>query len=117
MQVTNSDMRKHPRFDLKQPLRVFDTLSGEDMGMLVNVSEEGMMLLGDKPVVSDGVYQVSIPLQSIPENDVSLSIGVECLWSNGADMDGKNWSGFRIIDISENEKSLLSHMIEQLQAS
>lgn len=61
MQVTNSDMRKHPRFDLKQPLRVLDTLSGDDMGMLVNVSEEGMMLLGQKSIVCDGVYQIAIP--------------------------------------------------------
>jgi hypothetical protein len=110
-------MRKHPRFDLKQPLRVVDTLSGDDMGMLVNVSQEGMMLLGDKPIVSDGVYQVSIPLKSIPKEDISLSIGVECLWTNDADIEGKNWSGFRIIDISAHEQSMLNHMIEQLGAS
>ena len=117
MQVTNNDMRKHPRFDVQHPLRVLDTLSGEDMGMLVNVSKEGMMLLGDKAVVNDGVYQVTIPLKLIPEEDLSLSIGIECLWSNSADIEGKSWSGFRIIDISASEQSLLNHMIEQLQAS
>lgn len=117
MQVTNSEMRKHPRFDLKQPLRVIDNLSGEDMGMLVNVSQEGMMLLGDKTIVNDGVYQIHIPLKSEAEKDLSLSMGVECLWSNSDDADGKNWSGFRIIDISAHEQSMLNHMIEQLQAS
>jgi len=117
VQATNSDMRKHPRFNLKQPLLVVDDLSGENMGTLVNISQEGMMVFGNKTVVSDGVYHVSMPLKSEAGDDIVLSLGIECLWSNADDNDGKNWSGFKIIDISSEQQASLNQMIEQLSSN
>lgn len=112
MQAMGSEKRRHERIQLSSPLKAIDTLSGDCLGLLVNVSFEGLMLIGEKPVVDGAVYQVEIPLGD--EGAQTLSAGIECLWSSEADSEDKNWSGYRIIDISEDGKLLLEKIVSQL---
>lgn len=106
-----SDKRIHPRYSLNRPLIIFDSQSEERLGALVNVSEDGLMLLGERPCHDGNIYQVHIPLNM---ESVVLALGIECLWASDPDTDGKLWSGFRIIDISDSDKGLLVELIEQL---
>jgi hypothetical protein len=106
------ELRRHPRFEPRKPLHVYDTLSQVKMGLLANLSEEGMMIIGDKDVVDGAVYQIAVPLDSY-EKDV-LNVGVECLWSADAEVDKQYWSGYRIIDISDDNKLTLGLLIDAL---
>lgn len=103
------DKRRHERIRVSQPLKAIDTLSNDELGLVVNVSLEGMMLLGHKAVVDGAVYQANIAV-----DEKVLSLGVECLWTSEADSDAKSWSGYRIVDISEDNKSVLEALIEAL---
>lgn len=107
-----SEKRRHERFNVSSPLSVVDTISAQSLGVIVNVSVEGMMLLGAKDIVDGAVYQVDIPIE--PAEGLILSLGIECLWSADADSEGKSWSGFKIIDIGESDKHLLDQLIKQL---
>ena len=109
------ELRRHPRFEPKKPLNVYDTLSETRMGLLANLSAEGMMIIGDKDVVDGAVYQVDVPLDSHSED--KFTAGIECLWSTEAEIDNQYWSGYRIIDISDADQETLSHLIDVLEKS
>lgn len=112
MQVMGIEKRRHQRFELTNPLKVFDTFSNDMLGLVVNVSLQGLMLIGEKDVVDGAVYQVEIPLGA--DGEPILSIGVECLWASEADIEFKSWSGYRIIDISDENQALLENMISKM---
>ena len=109
----SKEQRQHPRFQLQASLEIFDTLSGDKMGILANISEQGLMVLGDKTLVDGAVYQVAVTMN----DGITLELGVECLWSSSGDTDSKSWSGFHIIDISEHAQSVLDTLIADLSRS
>ena len=111
MQAMGNEKRRHERVQITSPLQVIDTISDEVLGLVVNLSLEGLMLLGEKLVVDGAVYQIKMPLAG--EGSPELSAGIECLWSSEADSETKNWSGYRIIDIDDDNRSLLTKVIEQ----
>ncbi len=112
MPTTPSDQRRHTRYPLNRPVFVVNTVSSERLGTLVNVSEEGLMVFGDQPVRDGHVFQVNVTDEATSEH--ILYLGIECLWTNDADTESKIWSGYRIIDISDTDKELLSALIAQL---
>ncbi len=71
------------------------------------------MILGERDIVESAVYQASVSLL-VNDQESALSLGIECLWVSDADSDDKQWCGFRIIDISPDDRSLLAEVIEQL---
>jgi len=108
-----SEKRRSERFDVSSPLNVVDTISAQSLGIIVNVSAEGMMVLGAKDIVEGAVYQVDVPITSA-DNRI-LKLAIECLWSAEADSGGKYWSGYQVIDISDDNKVVLDQLISELQ--
>jgi len=108
-----SEKRRSERFDVSSPLNVVDTISAESLGIIVNVSAEGMMVLGAKDIVEGAVYQVDVPIASA-DNRI-LKLAIECLWSAEADSGGKYWSGYQVIDISEDNRVVLDQLISELK--
>ena len=115
MPVTDSDQRRHTRHTLSHPLVVIDSATEERIGTLVNLSFEGLMLIGSKEVNDGSVYQCHILLNPDASHTTALNFGIECLWTDEADSEGKYWSGYRIIDLSEENKTVLTNLITQLQ--
>lgn len=106
------EKRRQPRVELSNPLKVIDTMSSESLGLVVNLSADGMMLIGEKALVDGAVYQAEMPLN--PDEDATLKVGIECLWVSEADSENKNWSGFKIIDISEEDKTFLADLVASI---
>lgn len=111
MQAMGSDKRRHERVEIARPLKVIDTMSNQSLGLVVNISLEGLMLIGEKAVVDGAVYQVELPVNN---GDETLKLGIECLWSSEADSENKNWSGYRVIDICDEDKAALNSLIDQI---
>ena len=114
MPNTHSELRRHPRYSINRPLLVVNTLSAQKLGTLVNLSEEGLMLLGEEALGDGNVYQVSIAVSTGDSPEDVINIGIECLWVSAADSEDKVWSGHRIIDISETDQILMSALISQM---
>ena len=53
------EMRGRNRVEVSEVIHVADRQSGETLGQLVNISEEGFMLLGSQPVTEDNIFQLS----------------------------------------------------------
>ncbi|WNO09599.1 hypothetical protein [Teredinibacter sp. KSP-S5-2] len=103
----SDNRRRLTRVPVSQSVNVSDVLKGTSIGKLVNLHEEGFLLLGARDVNVNCVYQLKFQLSS-PINDVSaISIGAECLWKSETDGEDQHWAGFQIIDLSQSDKPIL----------
>jgi len=97
------EMRSHNRIEVSEVIHVTDRQTGEVLGQLVNISEEGFMLLGAKPVAEDNIFQLSLQFDNGSDNNSPIQIGVESLWCHASADQTQFWSGFYIIDISDED--------------
>jgi hypothetical protein len=99
------DNRRKDRIEVSEVIQVVDRQSGSTIGQLVNISEDGLMVLGKEPVPENSIYQLSLEFSddSVRAIDGPVMIGVESLWCHSSSDQAQYWSGFYIIDISEQD--------------
>ena len=104
------EMRSHERVEVSEVIRVIDRQTGADLGQLVNISEEGFMLLGSQPIAEDNILQLSLEFGSGENNTSPILIGVESLWCHSSNDQTQYWAGFYIIDISDEDLDRVRHL-------
>jgi len=99
------DKRNRKRVEVSEVIRVRDRQTGQDIGQLVNISEDGLMLLSPGPVPENTILLLSLEFEagSTSAVDGPLMIGVESLWSNSSSDQSQHWVGCYIIDISDED--------------
>ncbi len=108
--------RKYPRHRLEEPIKITDRFSNEELGVLANISLDGIMIVGRNPLSKDSIYQIALTLPDEIEGKQQVEMGVDCLWVNASAEDaGLHWSGCQIIDYAESDVLLLERIIEQLK--
>lgn len=100
------DSRSQKRIEVSEVIRVVDRQTGTTIGQLVNISEDGLMILSTEPVAENCIFQLSLEFSEDSENAAGgpLPIGVESLWINSSGDQSQHWVGFYIIDISESDQ-------------
>lgn len=106
------EKRRLPRAVADTNVLVQDVNTGLHLGLVVNLSGEGMMLIGPEPVESNRIFQLELELESPHRGHKSLRCGVESLWSSKAHQIGRYWTGFHIIDISLEAAEILESLVE-----
>jgi hypothetical protein len=104
------EMRSHERVEVSEVIRVIDRQTGADLGQLVNISEEGFMLLGSQPVAENSILQLSLEFETGPYTASPILIGVESLWCHSSSDQTQYWAGFYIIDISDEDLQRVRHL-------
>jgi hypothetical protein len=97
------DKRGRKRVEVSEVIRVRDRHTNQIIGQLVNISEDGLMLLCPEPVHENVILQLSLEFEtgSVSAVDGPVMIGVESLWSNSSSDQSQHWVGCYIIDISD----------------
>lgn len=108
--------RKHPRHTLRNAVKVVELGSGETVGTVANLSLEGIMLVNNKPLHSDCIYQLCLSVADgvIPGYDGGeIRMGVDCLWNSPAEnvSAATYWSGCQIIDIADSDFELVKRLL------
>jgi len=101
---------EHRRSPRKPPgviIQVTNVMTGEVLGRLGNISAEGMMLVANRPIVDDALYQVLFNLPDEHGRLHPIEVGVHEQWSEQANVPGQHWVGFRIIDIAAAASTVL----------
>ena len=95
--------RGQQRIEVPEVIKAVDRQTGKTVGQLVNISEDGLMLLSPEPVPENSIFQLSLEFaaSSTSASDGPVLIGVESLWNNSSSDQSQHWVGFCIIDISE----------------
>jgi PilZ domain len=105
-----TEHRRSPRKRAQQAIEVTNSISGEIIGYVGNLSEDGMLLISGSAVAEDALFQFQFALQNHVTNGApqKLEIGVHEQWHEAAAVPGQFWTGFRIIDISNDDQKVLS---------
>ena len=107
--------RAHERFSPRSTIRAVNTLDGRALGVLVNISSSGFMLISEEDHPTPGsIHQLQ--LVDLGNQELSISLGATCLWQEEASASNSYWSGFQIIDISDNNREQLIRYLKTLNA-
>lgn len=107
-----SHQRQKERYSVTQDVDVYDALRDTYIGRLVNIHSNGLMLIADKSLNEDTLYTFDIHLPLPIRNLNSIQIGVDCLWVRDADLAGKYWMGFSIIDATPESLLIIEQIIK-----
>lgn len=107
----SSEMRKKVRVDVPGVVCVTDRAANCEFGRLVNISEEGMMIMTSEPVAENTIFQLSLGFCNEDGESDPIEIGVECLWCKESNNQDQFWAGFYIIDISEQGQERIRRLI------
>jgi hypothetical protein len=102
------EKRKHVREPIDCALKVRDTNRNQAIGCLVDLSEDGFMLLSNQPYEAGSVLQLSFELPAPVNGQLSIAVGAESLWCSAANKAEHFWAGFRIIDASDTAIATLA---------
>ena len=112
MDNTN-EYRRAKRKRAQENIDVIDTMTEQVVGRIGNISETGMMMLATIHLTDDALFQFRFTLPDHTARGRSIEIGSHQLWSDAANVPGQFWAGFRFIDISPDDATLLRNWIDQ----
>ncbi|MGH1485057.1 MAG: PilZ domain-containing protein [Cellvibrionaceae bacterium] len=106
-----ANRRRRRRHQLSADICVIDHLRHHPMGQLVNIHQEGLLLMGHFLNIHSS-HQISLILPNSVNQQTQFELGIECLWSQQADSDEHvYWSGCSIIDLSPMAEACIQKMI------
>ena len=111
------ERRSEPRIDAGSlHLVAHDSLTGEPLGSVVNLSSNGLMLNTTQRADPDGVMQLDLRRLAQPELPI-LEMAVRIGWVFPADTPDNYWLGAQIIGIGEAHAQTLRCLIEEAETA
>lgn len=102
-----SEKRRQERKDLDPFIRVHNAIDGSELGKIVNLSEDGFMIITSTEVKEACLYQIVLVLNERVHEVEEIPVGAECLWVNEMDIGDQHWAGFHIMDVSDENLELI----------
>jgi hypothetical protein len=102
-----NEHRRSPRKTAYMTIPVSNAMTGDMMGRIGNLSNDGMLLVCNRLVPDDSLFQLGFELVDGDGNPRSLEVGVHEQWSEPANVPGQFWVGFRFIDISPHDQATI----------
>lgn len=104
-------MNEHRRSKRKRAhhmIQVTNSITGERIGHVGNLSIDGVLIVGNRRMPEDALFQFAFELPSgATAQQHQLEIGVHEQWCEAAASPGQFWTGFRIIDIGPEDYNVL----------
>ncbi len=105
--------RRLERAHLIYFLRVFDAGSGDQLGQVVDLTTDGIMLIGEERIVPRQKYRLRMDLPRHEALARHLTLDAQCKWCR-RDPGGDFYSmGFRILDMTTEAHELVQKLIER----
>ena len=112
----SNDSRRTQRRNVHEPVMVVDTMSEQIIGRLGNLSESGMLLVANAPLVEDALYQLRFEIADPTGRAVAIDVGAHLIWVGSANTPGQSWAGLRFLTIEEGQLSVLRQWIARPEA-
>lgn len=109
--MNSPEQRRAPRKQADETIPVNDTIAGDNIGHIGNLSRTGMMLISRRKPVSEAIYQFRMYLPDGVGSGRSITVGVQEQWHEPASVPGQYWVGFRIIAIDEDDAQVLDQWL------
>jgi len=114
--------RRIQRHQLSGFLKVFNRLTDKPIGYLGNLSEDGLMLISQLPMMVDAAFELRLKIPMADGEFQAIDLTAMCLWSH-EDVNPQHYdSGFRVVEAPEAYGQLISALchyfsFDPLQAS
>lgn len=109
--MSGKEYRRAQRRKVEQTIEVLDTMTEQVVGHLSDLSETGMLLILNHPLVNDALYQMRFKLADEQGRERAIEVGAHELWSDQAAAPGQVWTGFRFIDISADDLAYIRNWV------
>lgn len=110
------ERRNSDRLDAHEiGLRVYNTIDGEQIGIVGNLSRGGMMLITNRELYVHGVLQLRIDALPAALSGDPISLGMKVLWCTPANSPNEYWAGLKTIDLSQSDGAGLQRLLHYLQ--
>ena len=107
----SNDSRRTQRRNVHEPVMVVDTMSEQIIGRLGNLSESGMLLVANAPLVEDALYQLRFEITEPTGRVLGIDVGAHLIWVGSANTPGQSWAGLRFLTIDEGRLDVLRQWI------
>ena len=105
--------RRLERVRLIYFLRVFDAMSGDLLGQMVDLTTDGIMVIGESPVVARQKHTLRMDLpHNIPLGG-RLELEARCKWCRRDPSGGFYNMGFQIVDLGPDAHRVVQQLIER----
>jgi len=98
-----SEFRRAKRRKVDERIEVTDAMTDRVVGHLSDLSETGLLLIANQPMVSDALYQLRFRVVDGNRHERTIEVGAHELWSDAAAAPGQIWTGFRFIDLAPTD--------------
>jgi hypothetical protein len=109
----SNEFRRAKRRQIGYNVEVRDTMTDLVIGRLSNLSETGMLLILNQPLMNDALYQLRMQLTDASGVGKMVDLGAHELWADEASAPGQVWTGFRFIDVSPDDLSFIREWVEE----
>jgi len=107
MTDTRESERKFPICYLK----VFDRESNKMVGRVVDISTEGMRLVGDSPLEFNREYRLRMPMPEAVRPEKQVAFDADVRWT-GPDLNPDfSDTGLKLSNVSEEDHRVINHLL------
>jgi len=104
--------RRIERHQLPCFLQVFNRLTDKPIGYLGNVSEQGLMLISQLPMMVDVDFELRLKIPGADDTFHVIDITATCLWSH-EDINPQHYdSGFSVLEAPEEYGQLINVLLQ-----
>lgn len=108
------DRRKIDRIAAQnERLAVRNTVDGQHVGIIGNLSPGGMMLITHQQLYPNGILQLSVDVPEAAQCG-PISMGMKILWCIPANSPDEYWAGLETLDTSSEAASNLQQLLDYL---
>jgi hypothetical protein len=108
-----SEKRKQVRAPVSDYFIVFYRHTDEIIGRIMNMTEEGMMIVSEMPAKVSGSFHCRMALPEKLMDKSQVLFDAECRWSEKNQKTGMFESGFQIRQVSDMDKQIISLLLQK----
>ena len=107
------EQRKQTRAQVSDYFIVFDRHTDEIIGRVMNMTDEGMMVVSEMPTKVSGSFhcRMALPEKLMDKNQVLFD--AECKWCEKNQSTGMYESGYQIRQISAVDREIISLLLQK----
>lgn len=103
--------RRSVRYEFDKPLPVFEKSNYRQIGVMADLSVEGMRLLTQKPIEQDQLIECRVKLPKPIFQQEYLILEAVCMWCRKGTRTAEHASGFRLVNVSRENAAIVLHLI------
>ena len=107
-----SEFRRAKRRKVGYNVEVVDTMTEQVVGRLSNLSETGMLMIANNRLATDSLFQFCLQLPDASGVERRIEVGAHELWADEAAAPGQIWTGFRFIDLSQDDVAFIRDWVD-----